>query len=62
MSVIEIGDTAFLGCSKITHITIPESVTKIGWSAFEKTGITSITIPESVTEMYGKRVIITVFI
>ncbi len=53
MSVIEIGDTAFLGCSKITHITIPESVTKIGWSAFEKTGITSITIPESVTEMYG---------
>ena len=34
--VTEIGDKAFYGCSGLTSITIPDSVTEIGRSAFEK--------------------------
>lgn len=34
-TVISIGDFAFYGCSSLTSITIPESVTTIGMSAFE---------------------------
>lgn len=49
--VVEIGEGAFSGQSKITSITIPNTVTKIGDSAFIGTGITSITIPDSVTEI-----------
>ena len=41
---------AFSGCSGLTSITIPNSVTSIGWSAFyDCSGLTSITIPNSVT-------------
>jgi hypothetical protein len=41
---------AFEGCSSLTSITIPESVTEIGEHAFEGcSSLTSITIPESVT-------------
>ena len=44
-----IKEDAFIG-TDITSITIPESVTTIGASAFEScTNLTSITIPESVT-------------
>ena len=32
--VDSIGDHAFHGCTELTNITIPESVTKIGASAF----------------------------
>ena len=47
-----IGDYAFSGCSSITSITIPESVTSIESCAFyECSSITSITIPESVTSI-----------
>ena len=39
----EIGDYAFYGCSSIESITIPESVTSIGYQAFaECTGLTEI--------------------
>ena len=42
----------FKGCSGLTSITIPESVTEIGGRAFSGcSGLTSITIPESVTEI-----------
>ena len=50
--VIAIGAFAFEGCSGLTSITIPESVTSIGAHAFQGcSGLTSITIPESVTSI-----------
>ena len=42
----------FKGCKSLTSITIPNSVTSIGHSAFRGcTGLTSITIPNSVTSI-----------
>jgi len=41
-----------VGCTSLTSITIPSSVTSIGSDAFEGcTGLTSITIPSSVTSI-----------
>lgn len=50
--VITIGDMAFLGCSNLISITIPNSVTTIGQSAFaECSSLTSVTIPNTVTSI-----------
>jgi len=49
--VVEIGNRAFEDHAGITSITIPNSVTKIGYWAFAMTGITKIVIPDSVTEI-----------
>ncbi|MBQ2704610.1 MAG: leucine-rich repeat domain-containing protein [Clostridia bacterium] len=49
-----ISEYAFYGCTGLTSITIPNSVTSIGGSAFSGcTGLTSITIPNSVTTIGG---------
>ena len=51
-AVTSIGNSAFLNCSNLTSVTIPNSVTSIGNSAFEGCkGLTSITIPNSVTSI-----------
>ena len=42
-------DDAFHGCSGLTSVTIPNSVTSIGnWAFYECSGLTSVTIPNSV--------------
>ena len=50
--VISIGNYAFMNCSGITSVAIPNSVTSIGNQAFyDCGGLTSVTIPNSVTSM-----------
>ena len=49
-----IGGSAFDGCTGLSNITIPNSVTSIGGSAFDGcTGLSNITIPNSVTSIGG---------
>lgn len=48
--VLTIGDMAFLSCTDMTSVTIPNSVTEIAYEAFGGCiGLTSVTIPSSVT-------------
>ncbi len=50
--VTSIGSKAFLACSGMTSVEIPNSITYIADYAFSKcTGLTSITIPSSVTSL-----------
>ena len=48
----DLGDNAFHGCSGLTSLTIPSSVTEIGnWAFFGCSGLTSLTIPSGVTSI-----------
>jgi len=52
LPVTEIEHHAFYGCTGLTSVTIPSSVTSIGGGAFYRcTGLTNITIPASVTSI-----------
>ena len=47
-----IGNQAFDGCSSLTSLTLPSSVTSIGESAFSGcSGLTSLTLPSSVSSI-----------
>ena len=53
--VVEIGNEAFSGCTRLKSFEIPEGVRRIGQSAFMRCpGLTSIIIPDSVAEL-GKK-------
>lgn len=49
--VTEIANSAFANCSNLAVIDIPDTVEKIGESAFFASGIESVVIPDSVTEI-----------
>ena len=52
LTIIAIGDTAFLQCYKLTNIIIPSTIITIGEDAFyECNNLTNITIPNSVTSI-----------
>ena len=52
LTVVKIGAEAFRGCSGLTNINIPNSVTEIGADAFRGcSGLTNINIPNSVTKI-----------
>ena len=51
-SVTSIGKSAFMWCSSLTSVTIPNSVTSIEYEAFTYcSSLTSVTIPNSVTSI-----------
>ena len=51
LPVTAIGSSAFSWKSSLTSITLPSSLTSIGSSAFNNTGLTDVTIPNSVTNL-----------
>ena len=50
-SVTSLGKYAFQDCLNLTSVTIPNSVTSIGYAAFSGSGLTSVIIPNSVTSI-----------
>ena len=49
-TVTAIAHYAFMGCSEVTEIIIPETVTDIGWDSFNGcSSISSITLPSKIT-------------
>ena len=51
--VTKIGDYAFNNSSRLTGISLPESITSIGQEAFEGSALVSIRIPENVVNIYA---------
>ena len=53
--VVRIGNSAFIDCTELTSVTIPDGVTSIDEAAFLCcTSLTSVTIPDSVTSIKSK--------
>ncbi len=50
-TITSIGDFAFMSCTSLTDITIPYSVTSIGFSAFVSTSLRSIIISDNITSI-----------
>ena len=50
-SIISIGDDAFIGCTELENLNIPNSVTTIGNGAFSYTGLKSIILPVSINSL-----------
>ncbi len=54
LPVTTISNGAFEGCTGLTSVTIPDSVTRIEYDTFYGcTGLTSVTLPEGVTNILG---------
>ena len=50
--ITSIGEYAFVGCSGLTELTLPNSITSIGESAFDGcSGLTELTLPNSITSI-----------
>lgn len=49
--VTRIGEGAFSSCDELTSVTMPQSITTIGGSAFYNCSLTSLIIPNSVTNI-----------
>lgn len=49
--VTVIPDYAFKGCEALTDVTLPSTLTKLGYDVFARTGLVSIDLPESLTEI-----------
>lgn len=47
-AIEKIGGYAFRGCTSLTQITIPPSVTELGFQAFRGSGLETVTIPGTV--------------
>lgn len=53
-TVTRIGNYAFQNCTNILSISLPNTITSLGYSCFNDTGLTSIEIPNSVTDIYAE--------
>lgn len=47
--VTEVGDNGFRGCSELTAVTLPATITKLGARCFDGTALTELSIPGAVT-------------
>lgn len=49
--ITSVGDNAFCDCSGLLLVDLPDTLTTIGYSAFNNSGLTRVDIPASVTEI-----------
>ena len=47
----EVGDYALYGCTNVTHVIVPNSVTRIGTSSFEESGLESVNLSKNLTDI-----------